>query len=84
LLTVYGKNGGIAYDIGCAFAKTAGASSLGQRINNLSLSFMVGAFHGHAHNCFCQLDWHPMYIDGTGNMDGEGYKHVFSALNKLA
>ncbi|KAI6028158.1 hypothetical protein EDC04DRAFT_2869154 [Pisolithus marmoratus] len=33
---------------------------------------MVGAFHGHAHNCLFQLGWHPMYIEGTGNMEGEG------------
>ncbi|KAG1770856.1 hypothetical protein EV702DRAFT_1181544 [Suillus placidus] len=45
---------------------------------------MVGAFHGHAHNRRCQLDWHPMYIDGTGHMEGEGCEHVFSASNKLA
>ncbi|KAI5987210.1 hypothetical protein EDD15DRAFT_2173236 [Pisolithus albus] len=45
---------------------------------------MVGAFHGHAHNRFCQLDWHPMYIDGTGNTDGEGCEHVFSTSNELA
>ncbi|KAG1791821.1 uncharacterized protein HD556DRAFT_1240156 [Suillus plorans] len=32
LLTVYGKNGGCAYDIGCAFAKTLGNSTLGPRV----------------------------------------------------
>lgn len=45
---------------------------------------MVGAFHGHAHNQRCQLDWHPLYIRGTGQTEGEGCKHVFSASNELA
>ncbi|KAG2046779.1 hypothetical protein BDR06DRAFT_845298, partial [Suillus hirtellus] len=29
LLTIYGKNGGCAYDIGCVFSKTLTNSSLG-------------------------------------------------------
>ncbi|KAI5980372.1 hypothetical protein EDC04DRAFT_2875760 [Pisolithus marmoratus] len=33
---------------------------------------MVGTFHGHVHNHLCQLGWHPMYIEGAGNMEGEG------------
>ncbi|KAF8141773.1 hypothetical protein EV363DRAFT_1392203 [Boletus edulis] len=45
---------------------------------------MVGAFHGHAHNWKCQLDWHPMYIQGTGHTEGEGCEHIFSASNDLA
>ncbi|KAG2364997.1 hypothetical protein BDR07DRAFT_1449949 [Suillus spraguei] len=45
---------------------------------------MVGAFHGHAHNQCCQLDWHPMYIDGTGHTEGEGCEHVFASSNELA
>ncbi|KAG2055400.1 hypothetical protein BDR06DRAFT_981976 [Suillus hirtellus] len=45
---------------------------------------MVGVFHGHAHNCKCQLVWHPMYILGTGHSEGEGCKHIFSASNELA
>ncbi|KAG1775917.1 hypothetical protein EV702DRAFT_972210 [Suillus placidus] len=45
---------------------------------------MVGAFHGHAHNRKCQLDWHPMYIPGTGHSKGEGCEHIFSASNALA
>ncbi|KAI6130600.1 hypothetical protein EV401DRAFT_2066179 [Pisolithus croceorrhizus] len=61
LLSAYGPNGGCAYDIGCAFAKTANSSSIGAR-----------------------LDWHPMYIEGAGNMEGEGCEHVFSAFNELA
>ncbi|KAG1817568.1 uncharacterized protein BJ212DRAFT_1446632 [Suillus subaureus] len=45
---------------------------------------MVGAFHGHAHNQRCQLDWHPMYIEGTGLTEGERCEHIFSSSNNLA
>ncbi|KAG1893995.1 uncharacterized protein F5891DRAFT_1131069 [Suillus fuscotomentosus] len=53
LLTVYGKNGGCAYNIGCAFAKMLGNSTLGPRASTLNLRIMVGAtrhattFHQH-------------------------------------
>ncbi|KAG1770315.1 hypothetical protein EV702DRAFT_978258 [Suillus placidus] len=45
---------------------------------------MVGAFHGHAHNRRSQLDWHPMYIEGTGQTEGERCEHIFSSSNELA
>ncbi|KIK25251.1 hypothetical protein PISMIDRAFT_97031, partial [Pisolithus microcarpus 441] len=84
LAATYGLNGTCAYDIGCTFANTVSTSSIGPRIRVLGLHFMVSAFHGHAHNRLCQLGWHPMYIEGTGNMEGEGCEHVFSAFNELA
>ncbi|KAG1792021.1 uncharacterized protein HD556DRAFT_1239880 [Suillus plorans] len=84
LLTVYGKNGACAYDIGCAFSKTLTNSSLGPRALDLNFRMMVGAFHGHAHNRKCQLVWHPTYILGTGHSEGEGCEHIFSASNELA
>ncbi|KAF8220091.1 hypothetical protein L208DRAFT_1335769 [Tricholoma matsutake] len=45
---------------------------------------MVGAFRGHAHNRACQLEWHPLYIKGTGHSNGEGCEHVFASSNDLA
>ncbi|KAG2147967.1 hypothetical protein DEU56DRAFT_730319 [Suillus clintonianus] len=50
LLTVYGQNGGCAYNIGCTFSKTLTNSTLGPCAHNLGFQMMVGAFHGHAHN----------------------------------
>ena len=44
---------------------------------------MVGSFHGHAHNCKCQLDWHPTYVRGVGLTEGEGCEHMFSMSNEL-
>ena len=84
LMDVYGTNGACAYDIGCAFAKTLDSSSLGPKARSLNLRMMVGSFHGHAHNRKCQLDWHPMYIAGTGHTEGEGCEHIFSTSNELA
>ncbi|KAI6011365.1 hypothetical protein BKA83DRAFT_4467060 [Pisolithus microcarpus] len=84
LISVYGKNGGCAYDIGCAFSTTLRNSSLGPQSEDLKLRMMVGAFHGHAHNRMCQLDWHPQYIQGTGHTEGEGCEHIFAASNELA
>ncbi|KAG1763988.1 hypothetical protein EV702DRAFT_1051527 [Suillus placidus] len=72
LLATYGKGGACAYDIGSP------------RAHQLGFRLMVGAFHGHAHNRKCQLDWHPMYIPGTGHSEGEGCEHIFSASNALA
>ncbi|KAG1862692.1 hypothetical protein F4604DRAFT_1882297 [Suillus subluteus] len=83
LLAVYGKGGTCAYDIGCAFVKTLGNNSLGTRAHQLGFHLMVGAFHGHAHNQKCQLNWHPMYIPGTEHSEGEGCEHIFSASNVL-
>ncbi|KAI9449024.1 hypothetical protein HD554DRAFT_2044479 [Boletus coccyginus] len=84
LLLAYASDGGCAYNIGCAFTKTAENSIIGSRIRNLNLRFMVGSFHGYAHNRLCQLQWYPMYIEGVGNTEGEGCEHIFSASNELA
>ncbi|KAG2151064.1 uncharacterized protein EDB93DRAFT_1240135 [Suillus bovinus] len=70
LLMVYGKNGGCVYDIGCAFAKTLGNSTLGPRASALNFWMMI--------------DWHPMYIEGTGHTEGEGCEHILSSSNDLA
>ena len=83
LLSVYGVNIGCAYNIGCTFAKTFENSSLNSWAQVLNLHFMVGSFHGHAHNCKCQLDWHPTYVRGVGLTEGEGCEHMFSMSNEL-
>ena len=84
LIDVFGTKIGCAYDIGCAFSKTLENSSLSQKANDAAFRLMVGAFHGHAHNRRCQLQWHPLYIRGTGHSEGEGCEHVFSSSNDLA
>lgn len=83
LITVGGKKIGGAYDIGCALDITLQGTSLIDFVRENDFSLMVGAFHGHAHNRLCQLQWHPTYIKGTGHSEGEGCEQVFSASNDL-
>jgi hypothetical protein len=79
-----GKKIGCAYDIGCTFHKTLSSSSLGPRAKASEFRLMVGAFHGYAHNRACQLEWHPLYMKGTGRTEGEGCEHIFASSNDLA
>lgn len=80
----FGKNIGCAYDIGCAFSTTLESTTLRELVKTNGFQLMVGAFHGHAHNRLCQLQWHPTYMPGTGHSEGEGCEHVFSSSNDLA
>ncbi|KAI0363427.1 hypothetical protein BV20DRAFT_931127, partial [Pilatotrama ljubarskyi] len=85
LLSVYGEDLKVklGYDIYCEFDKTLKRSSLGPRVEG-RVSGVVPAFHGHSHNRGCQLQWHPMYMDGVGKEDFEGCERFFSLLNGLA
>ena len=84
LIQMFGSKIGCAYDIGCAFVTTLHNSSLREYAQQNEFHLMVGAFHGHAHNRACQLQWHPTYIQGTGHTEGEGCEQVFSSSNDLA
>ena len=84
LIDIIGSGIGCAYDIGCAFATTLENSRLSEKVKDAIFRMMVGAFHGHAHNRACQLEWHPLYIKGTGHSNGEGCEHVFASSNDLA
>ena len=50
LLTLYGPDIGLAYNIGCAFETMLMNSSLAPHTRDLNFRLMVGSFHGHAHN----------------------------------
>lgn len=84
LMTVFGNDIGLAYDVGCDTWKTVLTSSLRDRALNQRLRLIVPAFHGHQHNRLCQLDWHPMYIEGAGKEDFEGCERAFRDSNMLA
>ncbi|KIJ45984.1 hypothetical protein M422DRAFT_128332, partial [Sphaerobolus stellatus SS14] len=63
----------IGYDIGCGFSATANCSQLlGSKLCDSGSRFCVGSFHGHAHCRSCQLDWHPLHVEGAGLDDFEG------------
>jgi hypothetical protein len=83
-MAVYGSGVGCAYDIGCAFETTLHNSSIGPLAKQLDFKLMVGAFHGHGHHRWCQLNYHQTYIEGTGHTEGEGCEHVFSSSNDVA
>ncbi|KAJ6620183.1 hypothetical protein B0H10DRAFT_2360931 [Mycena sp. CBHHK59/15] len=84
LLDHYGADIGLGYDIMCAFFKTLRRSSLGSDVTAMRLQGVVPAFHGHAHNRACQIDWHPLYVDGVGLEDFEECERTFALSNHLA
>src|SRR5215471_15085806 len=84
IFDLYGANIAFAYDIACAFMKTVLRSRLSQKAIDLGLRGVVPAFHGHSHNRNCQVNWHPMYIDGAGIEDFEECERTFKPSNELA
>jgi hypothetical protein len=84
LLSVYSSKIACRYDIGCVFQTTLHNSSLGSRATAQQFRLAVGAFHGHAHNRGCQLQWHPLYVKGMGRSEGEGCERIFSSSNAVA
>ncbi|KAG2042380.1 hypothetical protein BDR03DRAFT_1006782 [Suillus americanus] len=84
LLDVFGDNQAIGSDIGCSLSKTVAASSIRDKAFNRKLSLSVNAFHGHAHNRKCQLQYHPMYLRGFGLEDLETCECIFASSNAAA
>ncbi|KAJ7697393.1 hypothetical protein B0H17DRAFT_928404 [Mycena rosella] len=84
ILDHYGGDIGLGYDIMCAFWKTLKRSSLGANVTAMRWQGVVPAFHGHAHNRPCQIEWHPLYVDGVGLEDFEECERTFSLSNHLA
>jgi hypothetical protein len=75
----------IGYDIGCGFSSTVASSlKLASKFKESGSRFCVGSFHGHAHARKCQIDWHPLYVPGTGLEDFETCERLFSSSNALA
>jgi hypothetical protein len=84
LIDTFGEDIGLAYDIMCTFMKTLSNSSIGSKVKEKQLIGVVPAFHGHAHNCACQVRWHPMHVDGVGTEDFELCEWIFYESNDLA
>ena len=74
----------LGYDIFCAFIKTLLSSSLGAKAVTLHLQGVIPAFHSHAHNHACQVQWHPMYMEGVRIEDFEECECAFYKSNELA
>ena len=84
LLTVFGKDLGLGYDIACSFKATIRKSSIAAAAAELQLRLCVPSFHGFAHNQWCQLHNHPLYIRCFGLEDLEICERVFTASNGCA
>ena len=84
LLQAFSDDIGGGFDIGCKFKTTLNNSPLGPRARQLRHTCLVGAFHGHAHNCLCQLSHLATYVKGLGLEDLERCERAFSKSNALA
>ncbi|KAJ7785440.1 hypothetical protein B0H14DRAFT_3095663 [Mycena olivaceomarginata] len=84
LLGAFGMKLGAGYDVGCHFQATVANSELGPEAKEKQLRCLVGSFHGHAHNCLCQLRFLATYVEGMGLKDLEGCERFFSRSNGLA
>ncbi|KAK7063342.1 hypothetical protein R3P38DRAFT_2756286 [Favolaschia claudopus] len=78
------KRHGGGYDCGCGLEVTIENSPLAPLAKENGLRMLVGAFHGHAHNRKCQLDYLSTYVTGLGLEDLEGCERKFSQTNALA
>ncbi|KAJ3734941.1 hypothetical protein DFJ43DRAFT_1130337 [Lentinula guzmanii] len=84
LFEVIGEGIGMGYDIGCAFGTTVANSPLGEKVEHLRFTSLVGAFHGHAHSRLCQTSHLCTYIKGLGIEHLEQCETFFSESNELA
>jgi hypothetical protein len=84
LFEIYGHDLAFAYDIACAFSATVRHSSLGAKATAFRYRGLVPAFHGYSHNRGCQVNWHPIYIEGAGIEDFEECERTFSESNELS
>ena len=81
---MHGNDQAIGSDIGCSLSATLAASSIAQTARAVNMQLVVNAFHGHAHNHMCQLQYHPLYLPGTGLEVFETCERVFSSSNATA
>lgn len=84
LLEDFNRGVGSGYDVGCGSASTLFNSPLGAKALLKKFMFLVGAFHGHAHNRLCQLLYLATYVSGLGLEDLEGCERFFSKSNLMA
>ncbi|KAJ7500260.1 hypothetical protein B0H11DRAFT_1714849 [Mycena galericulata] len=84
LLDAFGPKLGAAYDIACGYETTVNNSPLGAKAAKYDLKWLIGAFHGHAHNRLCQLHFLANYVTGMGLEDMEGCERWFAGSNALA
>jgi hypothetical protein len=74
----------IGHDIACSSCKTIVTSSTGAKAAELNLQVVVNAFHSFSHDCCCQLQNHPLYLNGLGLEDLETCECIFASSNSAA
>ncbi|KAJ7066080.1 hypothetical protein C8F01DRAFT_1345908 [Mycena amicta] len=84
ILEHFGPNTALGFDTGCNLEITIAKSELGNKAQHLGLRCLVGSFHGHAHNRWCQLGHLASYLEGMGLEDFEGCERCFSRSNSLS
>ncbi|KAJ7609967.1 hypothetical protein FB45DRAFT_982293 [Roridomyces roridus] len=84
LMKHLGERLGAGYDVACHFETTVFDSELGDEACKKCFSCLVPAFHGHAHNRFCQVYRLANYRKGMGLEDLETCERYFSHSNGLA
>jgi hypothetical protein len=85
IISIHGGNILIGYDIGCHHSVTARNHPLtSELVRKNKTEYIVGAFHGYAHERSCQLMWHPLWRIGAGMEDFEGCERFFSHSNAVA
>ncbi|KAG1884097.1 hypothetical protein F4604DRAFT_1919926 [Suillus subluteus] len=84
LLDVCGADQAIGHDIACSSRKTIATSSIGAKAADLNLQVVVNAFHGFSHDRRCQLQNHPLYLNGLGLEDLETCERIFASSNSAA
>jgi hypothetical protein len=73
------------YDVGCKMGKMCQCHPvLGKLAADNHLRMLVGSFHGHGHNRFCQTKNLTTYVKGVGLESLEGCESYFSKSNALA
>ncbi len=81
ILSEFGEDQGLGYDINCVLKVTLCNSSLRENMVKKHLQCVVDAFHCWAHKCACQVKFHPLYQPGFGLEDLSTCERFFSSLN---
>ena len=84
LMDVFPRSLGLGYDIACSFSRTVKRSCIGPKAKADGLRLVIPAFHAHAHNRQCQLDFHILMSAGFGLEGLETCERVFSGSNAVA
>ena len=84
ILTEFGEDQGLGYDVNCVLEVTLRNSSLREDVIKKRLHCVVNAFHCWAHKRSCQVKYHPLYRPGFGLEDLSTCERFFSSLNGTA